>query len=124
MLQNGQVFHNGEKFCDFSQMSDEVSPAPPIEGLMWAPPSVKNHSLTKIRQKINQKYKVQLEDYHQLHKWSCENYDQFWKEVWEFCEIIGNGEISDVAVDKNIPIQNLPKWFPGIKMNYAENLLR
>lgn len=27
-------------------------------------------------------------------------------------------------IDKNVPINKVPKWFQGVQLNYAENLLR
>ena len=28
------------------------------------------------------------------------------------------------AVDTSVPINDIPQWFPGARLNYAENLLR
>ena len=103
---------------------DEVSAAPPFEGLMWRPSNVQNHQMTKLREEINAKFNVNLEDYYQFHKWSCDNYDLFWGQVWDFCKIISSNQRPDVVIDKSEPIEKVPKWFNGVKLNYAENLLR
>jgi len=114
---------------------DKVSASPAIEGLMWRPSDVQNHQMTKLREKINSKFNVNLENYTQFHKWSCENYDQFWGQVWDFCNVISwnpcrtthpvNGSTRpEKVIDKNVPINQVPKWFEGVQMNYAENLLR
>ena len=125
MLQNGRVFKDLSSIGFSSEMGiDQVSPAPPMEGLMWRPASVKDHQLTKLRLRINEIYHIELEDYHQLHKWSCDNYDLFWSHVLDICGIIHQGERPECAVDRNISIEDIPKWFPGIKLNYAENLLK
>jgi hypothetical protein len=29
-----------------------------------------------------------MQDYHELHGWSVENYDLFWQEVWQFTGVI------------------------------------
>lgn len=29
-----------------------------------------------------------LETYRDFHRWSCDNYSEFWEEVWVFTEII------------------------------------
>jgi hypothetical protein len=29
-----------------------------------------------------------VQDYHELHGWSVENYDLFWQEVWQFTGVI------------------------------------
>ena len=103
---------------------DQVSPTPTYEGLMWSPSNVKDHQLTKLRDVINAKYDLALEDYHQLHKWSCDHYDLFWGHVWDMCAIVSSSNPQEKVVDKNVPMENIPQWFPGVQLNYAENLLR
>jgi len=41
---------------EMDQAGDQVSPLPPMEGLMWTPPSIKDHQMTKLRETINAKY--------------------------------------------------------------------
>ena len=82
-----------------------------------------HHNLTKLRLLINKKYDVNLEDYHQLHEWSVQNYGLFWSEVWKFSGVISSVE-SDFAIDMSVPMNEIPVWFPGARLNYAENLLR
>ena len=59
--------------------------------------------------------------YDELHRWSVENSAQFWALVWEFCEVRGvrGGEVL-VGGDRMPGAQ----WFPGARLNFAENLLR
>ena len=106
-----------------SMEEDLVSPVPPLEGLMWTPPSIKDHQMTKLRTLINAKYKENLQTYQEFHRWSCDNYDLFWREIWDFCQVIGS-PLQDEVIDKSVPINQIPKWFPNVTLNYAENLLR
>lgn len=55
----------------------------------------------------------------ELHRWSIENPDEFWRELWDFLGVIGTR--GDTAV---IPSQ-LPKsrFFPDAQLSYLENLL-
>ena len=55
--------------------------------------------------------------------WSVSNYDLFWREVWEFTGVVSSA-LASMAVDQNVPMNKLPIWFPGARLNYAENLLR
>jgi len=93
------------------------------ENLLWKPQHIEIHSLTKLRLLINTKYDENLEDYHQLHAWSVQNYGLFWSEVWQFTGVISSVE-SDKAIDMTVPMNEIPEWFPGARLNYAENLLR
>ena len=128
MLRN--LISNSSDSADSNINMEQVSAIPSIEGLMWRPSDVQNHQMTKLREKINAKFNIDLEDYPQFHKWSCENYDQFWRQVWKFCDIVnscardGVFTTEDHVIDKSVPIEKVPKWFQGVQLNYAENILR
>jgi len=94
-----------------------------VDNLLWKPHNVENHNLTKLREIINQKYGENLQDYHQLHSWSVENYSEFWSQVWQFTGVISSKR-GECAVDQKTPMNEIPEWFPGARLNYAENLLR
>lgn len=61
-------------------------------------------------------------DYHELHTWSVENVSAFWKAAWEYTDILHSAEFAEVVEDK--PMDQIPKWFKGARLNYAENALR
>lgn len=125
MLRN--LISNSSDSADSNINMEQVSATSPIEGLMWRPSDVQNHQMTKLREKINAKFNIDLQDYPQFHKWSCENYDQFWGQVWKFCGIVSSSTESgaeDNVIDKSVPIEKVPKWFQGVQLNYAENILR
>ena len=62
-----------------------------------------------------------IHEYQDLHRYSIENPTEFWRAVWEFCEIVGYAG-NEVIIDAD----QMPgaKWFPGARLNFAENLLR
>ena len=125
MLRN--LNSNSSDSADSNINMEQVSATPSIEGLMWRPSDVQNHQMTKLREKINAKFNIDLEDYTQFHKWSCENYDQFWGQVWKYCNVVSSCTESlaeDQVIDKSVPIEKVPKWFQGVQLNYAENILR
>jgi acetoacetyl-CoA synthetase len=63
-----------------------------------------------------------FDDYAALHRWSIDHPEVFWRSIWEFCELIGEGVLEPAAMNLN----QFPgtQWFPGLKLNFAENLLR
>jgi len=91
--------------------------------VMWRPQWGKATLMTRFRNQINKHFNLALSNYHQLYKWSCENYSLFWDEYFKFSGIISSEPYSHV-IDVDASIANIPKWFPGTRMNYAENLLR
>jgi acetoacetyl-CoA synthetase len=72
-------------------------------------------------------------DFRSLYRWSVERPDAFWPEVWRFCGVIaeerpGRDPWDSVVVglDRMAPPDPElgPRWFPGARLNFAENLLR
>lgn len=68
-----------------------------------------------------------IENYQQLHQWSISNSEEFWREVWNFCDLIGyQGDCTSgdglARWGHFIPARDRV-WFPQAKLNYAENLL-
>jgi acetoacetyl-CoA synthetase len=74
-----------------------------------------------------------VEDFPSLYSWSVARPDAFWPEVWRFCGVVaderaGREAWDDVIVglDRMAPPDPVlgPHWFPGARLNFAENLLR
>jgi len=64
-----------------------------------------------------------LEDYEQWWRWTCDHYPEFWKLVMQNSHIVMSSGYEKV-IEEGAEIQSIPRWFPGCKLNYAENLLR
>ncbi|XP_013778132.1 acetoacetyl-CoA synthetase-like isoform X1 [Limulus polyphemus] len=90
--------------------------------MMWTP-TRQNTNIDILRRKINAKYEVKLENYWSFHDWSIENYADFWKEFWDFAGIIHSQPYEQV-IDTTKKISEIPQWFKGARLNFAENLLR
>ena len=61
-------------------------------------------------------------DYAALHRWSIENRAAFWQAVWDFCGVVGErGDGPALEDGHRFPGS---RWFPGARLNFAENLLR
>jgi len=62
-----------------------------------------------------------ISHYRDLHRYSIEHPAEFWRTLWEFCEVVGYPGTRVVS-----DIDKMPgaKWFPDARLNFAENLLR
>lgn len=60
-------------------------------------------------------------DYFQLHNWTLQNKEEFWRNVWEFTNIIGDAGSSVLEQDDQFLHSS---WFPEGRLNFAENLLQ
>ena len=78
--------------------------------------------LSQFWQRVEKINGRRLADYNALHQWSLLNPEKFWQEVHDFCGILSEGTTTPAL----IPAQRFQDaiWFPDLKLNYAENLLR
>jgi acetoacetyl-CoA synthetase len=72
-------------------------------------------------------------DHDRLHAWSVERPEAFWAAVWRHVDVVADG--ADGAAPWEAVLggdgrmappadPGGPRWFPGARLNYAENLLR
>ena len=63
-----------------------------------------------------------FESYEDLYQWSINNLGDFWKEVWNFCEVISTEQGAIYLRNENDIVK--AEFFPDANLNYAENLLK
>ncbi|KAJ7123303.1 hypothetical protein C8R43DRAFT_1032095 [Mycena crocata] len=87
---------------------------------LWRPTNSTWSAVDRFRRLINSKHGLHLVDYRALHEYSVESYT-FWLDLWEFLGIVASVPPTTVLEPGNIP--EIPIWFPGARLNYAENVL-
>jgi len=90
---------------------------------LWtpSPERVEAANMTRFLAQVNRHHGLDLTDYDALYRWSIDEKEAFWTEVWDFCGIIGErGERVLIDGDRLEQAQ----WFPDARLNFAENLLR
>jgi len=91
---------------------------------IWTPSEERRKStnIFNFMKRVNEKHGLDLKEYEELHKWSVENLEEFWAEMWDVSGIIASRKYDTVIDDEN----KMPgaKWFEGARLNFAENLLR
>ncbi|KAI8867077.1 acetoacetate-CoA ligase [Ramicandelaber brevisporus] len=60
--------------------------------------------------------------YNALHKWSITDIEGFWAAVWDHLGVIASQPYERV-LESGKTMDQLPKWFEGARLNYAENIL-
>ena len=60
--------------------------------------------------------------FHDLHHYSIQQRSSFWDFCWRYFQLIHEG-LYDVVVDETAPIDTIPHWFDGVRLNFAENIL-
>jgi acetoacetyl-CoA synthetase len=91
---------------------------------IWSPSPerIERAKLTRFMRFVRERYQAPVSDYAALHRWSIEFPENFWSEVWDFCEVRAQTRATRIIEDGN----RMPgaRWFIGARLNYAENLLR
>ncbi|XP_062398738.1 acetoacetyl-CoA synthetase [Sardina pilchardus] len=90
---------------------------------LWYPDSKKNTQMDRFRSQVNRDFGLNLANYDDLYQWSIQNYPEFWAEVWRFCGVVSSRKYEEV-IDVSKRISEVPEWFIGSRLNYAENLLK
>ncbi|XP_004364994.2 acetoacetyl-CoA synthetase [Capsaspora owczarzaki ATCC 30864] len=63
-----------------------------------------------------------FDSYESLRKWSVDKYDEFWGDLWQFVGIKHSKPYEQVVDMTKQPV-DVPEWFRGSRLNYAEHLL-
>lgn len=67
------------------------------------------------------------ENYAAFHNWSVQSKEEFWDQVWDFCQVKGNkGNKGSKGKGSLLENSLMPSanWFAQARLNFAENLLR
>jgi acetoacetyl-CoA synthetase len=95
-----------------------------MEQPIWKPSEerIKTANLTGFINLVNERHGLNLNTYANLQKWSVNNIPDFWSLMWEFGEVRASVPYESVVTDLDDMLG--VKWFPGARLNFAENLLR
>jgi acetoacetyl-CoA synthetase len=100
-----------------------VSPRPPARPVTWrpTPEQVRATRLWDFLAWLRRERGVDLADYRQLWRWSVTELSAFWEAVAAYCGVVGEGLAGPALAQDRMPGA---VWFPGARLNYAENVLR
>ncbi len=95
-----------------------------IRKRLWEPSKkwIKNAKVTHFIEFVNKEYGQKINGGKDLYRWSVEKIPDFWEAMWRFAKIIASKPYDKVVSD--LKIFPGTKWFPGAKLNFAENLLK
>ncbi len=91
---------------------------------LWipSPEQIENSNMTRFMNMVNRRHQKNIRTYAELYQWSVEAIPEFWEDMWDFAEIRSSRRYDAVVDD----LSAFPgaRWFPGARLNFAENLLR
>ena len=90
---------------------------------LWAPSPqrVADAHLTRFIERLDRRRGLSIDGYAALHRWSLERPDAFWFEVAHYADV--RADWADTPVLRHGERMPGAQWFPGARLNYAENLL-
>jgi acetoacetyl-CoA synthetase len=92
--------------------------------ILWQPSerAIEEAHVTQFARQVIRKRRLELNSYPDFYRWSVEQPEEFWSDLWDFCGVIASRKGTTVLVDGD----KMPgaRWFPEARLNLAENLLR
>ena len=90
--------------------------------ILWKPANTSDTHINKFIDIVNTTYDQDLQTYDDLYHWSINNISQFWETSLEYSDIVYQGTYKNVL--DSLHIAPGVKWFSGLDLNFAENLLK
>ncbi|UOG55719.1 acetoacetate--CoA ligase [Leptospira noguchii] len=95
-----------------------------MDQYLWAPSSdrIESSNLVRYFKFLKEKKNLSLSTFEDLRVWSVNEIGSFWESIWEFSEVVFSQKY-DLVYRSGSNFTD-SKFFPGAKLNFAENLLR
>ncbi len=90
--------------------------------MLWNPSNefCQQATMLKYMEWVNDKYSLDLKNYNDIHTWSVNNLDNFWRSLWDYFHVIREKEPENILEYKEMIDA---RWFTGATLNYANNVL-
>jgi acetoacetyl-CoA synthetase len=90
---------------------------------LWepSPEDRERAAMTRFMRWAGERHGRDFSDYDELRRWSLQELETFWADIWEFCGVRASRGYERVLATRQMPGA---RWFEGAELNYAENMLR
>jgi acetoacetyl-CoA synthetase len=90
---------------------------------LWRPPAdvLERTRIGAFLHWLSSERGLRFDDYAHLWQWSVDHPADFWQAIWDHFGVIAQVAPSTTLADAAMPGAD---WFPGARLNYAENVLR
>jgi acetoacetyl-CoA synthetase len=91
--------------------------------VLWTPPGdIRDRSrIGAYLRWLSRDHGLDFADYATLWQWSVDDVPAFWRSIWDHFGVVAAVEPTATLPDDRMPGA---RWFPGARLNYAENVLR
>jgi len=89
---------------------------------LWTPSAewCERVEMTRFMRWVGERRGRSFADYDELWRWSVDEIEAFWADIWEFCGVRASKPYERVLSSHEMPGA---RWFQGAELNYAENVL-
>lgn len=94
----------------------------PIPRKLWEHPAPETTLMHRFMRSLNRQHNLSLSSFSDLHQFSLSQRSLFWSAVFEASDYLYSGSYTTV-VDETATIDQVPVWFEGVCLNFAENML-
>ncbi|TPX35148.1 acetate---CoA ligase, partial [Synchytrium endobioticum] len=91
--------------------------------VLWSPEPGTPSQLKSFQHFVENRHAQQFDNYDEFWQWSIDCLPDFWKDIWDYCQVAHSVPPSEI-VEANKAMDEIPAWFSGARLNYAENMLR
>ena len=88
--------------------------------VLWRPPGTRTR-LDDFADSVRDGGGPTFDSYEEMWRWSVDDLESFWSAVWTFFDLPSDGDPSPALASDAMPGA---VWFPGVRLNYAEAMLR
>jgi acetoacetyl-CoA synthetase len=94
-----------------------------IREMLWAPSAerIANSKMARYQRWLAQTHGVHTTDFASLWRWSVDQRGPFWSSIWEYFDVLASQTAEVAGTYDAMPGT---RWFPGARLNWAQNLLR
>ncbi len=89
---------------------------------LWEPSAADREraEMTRFIGWVAERHGREFDDYEDLWRWSIEELEQFWADIWDFFGVRSSRAYEQPLAERTMPGA---RWFEGAELNYAENML-
>ncbi len=90
---------------------------------LWTPSSgqIANANISQFIKYVNSRQNLQISSWEELYDYSVNEIERFWEDLFHFSAFDHSGELVRILSERKMPGA---RWFEGIKLSYAKNVLQ
>src|SRR5690242_13505573 len=91
--------------------------------ILWEPSEAarNNSTMTRYMRWLGEHKALHFDSYSALWEWSISHLDGFWESIWQFFGVTSSSPYKAILGSRLMPGA---EWFPGARLNYAEQVFR